>query len=58
MLVQSMCRNRARFKDSTPTPVAALIIVAVVLAGDGIVVILVIVAVRAFVVFAGINCRG
>ena len=58
ILVQSVCWNHEWFKERTPTPVAALVIVAVVLAGDVIVTTFVLVAVGAFVVFALHNCRG
>ena len=57
LFVQIVCPNDEPFKESTPTLVAALLVVAVALAGDGIVVSLVLVVIGALVVFTRyINC--
>ena len=57
-LIQSTCQERPPFRESIPTQLAALVVVAVFLASDAVVSILVLVVVGACVVFARNNCHG
>ena len=47
-----------RFSETTPTQVAALVVVTVIRAGDVTVAVLVLVSIGAYVVSAGNNCCG
>ena len=50
-------RDYAPFNETAPTQVAALVVVTVIRAGDVTVAVLVLVAIGAYVVSAGNNCR-
>ena len=53
---ERVCRDYAPFSETTPTQVAALVVVTVIRAGDVTVAVLVLVSIGAYVVSAGNNC--